>query len=576
MQPYHTAYFLQEVYMAGRSRYDEFLRKKQGIFDPAPQWKAAEYHRISREDGDKEESDSIVSQKDITHEYVANQEDLVFVDDYDDDGKTGTNFERPSFQRMMDDIKRGAVNCIIVKDLSRFGRNYILVGQYLEMIFPMLNIRFISVVDRIDSFKDPSSVSNALVSFKNVMNDEYCRDISNKVRASLDRKRGKGEFIGSFSSYGYLKDPEDHHHLIIDPDASEVVQQIFDLFLGGMSIIGIAKHLNELGIPNPSAYKRQLGYNYKHPSRAMNDALWPDSSVRRILKNRMYVGDMVQGKTRTKSYKVQVAVSVPEENRIIVHDTHDAIIPREKFEMVQQLLMRDTRAAPGVRHVSIFAGYLRCADCHRAMAKKTVKQSQKKYYYFVCQTFRKANKSECTKHTIREEKLYEAVLATIKLQIGLAVSMNQLLDDLKKHQVTAKKSSRLESMLASKLKEHDKISHYKIDLYPDWKGGLISKAEYLALKEKFDRQLSQLEASIAHIKEEIEKYKESTSSENAFITHFLKYKNIDALTREIVVELIEMIYVHEGGTVTVEFKYQDEYQRLLDLIEEHEKNQQAC
>ena len=131
-------------------------------------------------------------------------------------------------------------------------------------------------------------------------------------------------------------------------------------------------------------------------------------------------------------------------------------------------------------------------------------------------------------------------------------------------------------MLASKLKEHDKISHYKIDLYPDWKGGLISKAEYLALKEKFDRQLSQLEASIAHIKEEIEKYKESTSSENAFITHFLKYKNIDALTREIVVELIEMIYVHEGGTVTVEFKYQDEYQRLLDLIEEHEKNQQAC
>lgn len=561
--------------MAGRNRYDEFLRKKQGISDPTPMWRCAEYHRISREDGDKEESDSISSQKDITHDYIENQDDLLSTGDYDDDGKTGTNFERPGFQRLMDDIKDGTVNCIIVKDLSRFGRNYILVGQYLEMIFPMLNIRFISVNDRIDSYKDPSSVSNALVSFKNVMNDEYCRDISNKVRSSLDRKRGKGEFIGAFASYGYRKAPEDHHRLIVDPVASEVVKNIFDLYLSGMSIIGISKHLNELGIPNPTAYKKQLGFNYKHPSRALNDALWPDSSVRRILRNQMYVGDMVQCKTRTKSYKVPVLVNVPAEEQIIVRDTHEPIIEREKFEMVQQLMMRDTRAAPGVRHVSIFAGFLRCADCHRAMAKKTVSQQYKKYYYFVCQTFRKANRKECTKHTIREEKLYEAVLATIKMQIDLAVSMNSLLEDLQKRQFKAQKSSRLESMLKEKLKEHDKISHYKIDLYPDWKNGLISKPEYLALREKFDHQLSQLETSIAHIKEEIEKYKDGSSAENQFITHFLKYQNIDSLTREIIVELIEMIYVHEGGTITVEFKYQDEYQRLLDLLQEAESTDRA-
>lgn len=558
--------------MAGRSRYDQFLMKKQGITTPSPQWKVAEYHRISREDGDKEESDSILSQKDITHDYVENQEDLVFIDDYDDDGKTGTNFDRPDFQRMMDDIKQGTINCIVVKDLSRFGRNYILVGQYLEMIFPMLNIRFISVIDRIDSFKDPSSVSNALVSFKNVMNDEYCRDISNKVKSSLDRKRSKGEFIGSFASYGYLKDPDDHHHLIIDPVASEVVKSIFDLFLDGMTIIGISKHLNKLGIPNPSAYKQQLGLNYK---RALNDSLWPDSSIRRILKNQMYVGDMVQCKTRTKSYKIQICVPVPESERMIVPAKHEAIISREKFDLVQQLLMRDTRAAPGVQHVSIFAGYLRCADCRRAMAKKTVSQPYKKYYYFICQTFKKASKTECTKHTIREEKLYDAVLATIRLQIDLAVSMNDLLNDLKKKQVTAKKSNRLEAMLESKLKEHDKISHLKIDLYPDWKSGMISKEEYLALKDKFDTQLEQLEASIAHIKEEIKKYKESISGENQFITHFLKYKNIDTLSREVIVELIEMVYVHEGGSITVEFRYQDEYQRLLDLLEEHENNQKA-
>ena len=397
--------------MAYRNRYDEYLRKRQGVLPDAKQWKAADYARISREDGDKEESDSIGTQFDIIDDYIAHNDDITFIDRYSDDGWSGTNFDRPDFMRLMEDIKKGKINCVIVKDLSRLGRNYILVGQYLEMIFPMLNIRFISVNDRIDSIKDPASINNALVSFKNVMNDEYCRDISNKVRSSLDRKRSKGEFIGSFASYGYMKDPDDHHHLIVDPVAAEVVKNIFDWFLQGMSIIGIAKRLNHMGIPNPSAYKRQCGLNYKHPAGQL-DSAWPDSSVKRVLKNRLYVGDMVQNKNRTKSYKVQVSVAVPEENWVIVPNMHEAIIDREKFETVQQLLMRDTRTSPGINHVSIFAGYIRCADCLRAMGKKSVAQSYGKYHYYVCQTFRKAGRNLCTKHTIREKQLYDAVLAT--------------------------------------------------------------------------------------------------------------------------------------------------------------------
>jgi len=561
--------------MAQRNRYDEYLKRKQGILKPSVQWKAAEYLRISREDGDKEESDSIGSQKDITHEYIELNDDIAFVDEYIDDGWSGTNFMRPDFERMMADIKSGAVNCIIVKDLSRLGRNYILVGQYLEMIFPLLNIRFISVVDHIDSVKDPSSINNALVSFKNVMNDEYCRDISNKIRASLDRKRGKGEFIGSFASYGYLKDPEDHHHLVVDPVAAEVVKNIFQWFLSGMSIIGIAKKLNQLGVPNPTMYKRQLGFNYRHPSGEICDGLWPDSSVKRILKNRMYTGDMVQNKTKIKSYKVQVCTNVPEENWIVVPDTHEAIISREDFETVQQLLRRDTRTAPGVSHVSIFGGYIRCADCRRAMGKKRVVQPYKNYYYFVCQTFRKGDKEACTKHTIREEKLYQAVLTTVQSQIQLAVSMDEVLQEFKKNNIKAQKSSRLDAMLDMKKQEHAKISQFKIDLYPDWKAGIISKSEYLSLKEKFDRQLEQIEHAIASIKDEIRQYQEVTSVENQFIKHFMKYRNITELTREVIVELIEMIYVHEGGTITIEFRYQDEYQRLLDLLEEHDLPKRA-
>lgn len=561
--------------MAQRNRYDEYLKRKQGIVEPSVQWKAAEYLRISREDGDKEESDSIGSQKDITHEYVEQNDDIVFIDEYVDDGWTGTNFTRPDFERMMADIKCGAVNCIIVKDLSRLGRNYILVGQYLEMIFPLLNIRFISVVDHIDSVKDPASINNALVSFKNVMNDEYCRDISNKVRASLDRKRGKGEFIGSFASYGYFKDPEDHHRLVIDPIAAEVVRNIYQWFMGGISIIGIAKKLNQLGVPNPTMYKKQLGFNYRHPTGELCDGLWPDSSVKRILKNRIYTGDMVQSKTKIKSYKVQVCTNVPEEKWIVVPDTHEAIISRDQFETVQQLLRRDTRTAPGVTHVSIFGGYIRCADCRRAMGKKTTSQPYKKYYYYVCQTFRKGDQAACTKHTIREEKLYQAVLTTIQAQIQLAVSMDDVLQELKKKDIKARKSSRLDSMLEMKKQEHAKISQFKIDLYPDWKSGIISKSEYLSLKEKFDKQLEQIEQAIANIKEEIKQYKETTSVENQFIKHFLKYRNITELSREVIVELIEMIYVHEGGTITIDFKYQDEYQRLLDLMEEHAASAKA-
>lgn len=561
--------------MAQRNRYDEYLKRKQGVVESSVQWKAAEYLRISREDGDKEESDSIGTQKDITHEYVELNDDIVFADEYVDDGWTGTNFERPDFQRMMADVKSGAVNCIIVKDLSRLGRNYILVGQYLEMIFPLLNIRFISVVDHIDSVKDPASINNALVSFKNVMNDEYCRDISNKIRASLDRKRGKGEFIGSFASYGYLKDPEDRHHLVIDPVAAEVVRNIYQWFLSGTSIIGIAKKLNHLGIPNPTMYKRQLGFQYRHPAGELCDGLWPDSSVKRILKNRIYTGDMVQNKTKIKSYKVQVCTNVPEEKWIIVPDTHEAIIPRDQFETVQQLLRRDTRTAPGVSHVSIFGGYIRCADCRRAMAKKTAVQPYKKYYYYVCQTFRKGDRDACTKHTIREEKLYQAVLTTIQTQIQLAVSMDDVLQELKEKDVKAHKSSRLDAMLEMKKQEHAKISQFKLDLYPDWKSGIISKSEYLSLKEKFDRQLAQIEQAVSNIKAEIQQYRETTNVENQFIKHFLKYRNITELSREVIVELIEMIYVHEGGTITIDFRYQDEYQRLLDLLEEHAASTKA-
>ncbi len=223
-------------------------------------WRAGLYVRLSREDGDKEESDSIGNQRSFLQEFAALESDIAVHDIYIDDGYSGTNFERPSFQRMMDDLKSRVINCVIVKDLSRFGRNYIEVGQYIEKIFPFMDVRFISVGDMLDSVKNPQAMNNLIVPFKNIINDEYCRDISNKVRSSLDLKRKQGKFIGSFATYGYRKDPADHNHLVIDEEAAAVVRDIFGWFIGGMSILGIAKRLNALGVLNPTAYKRGQVY----------------------------------------------------------------------------------------------------------------------------------------------------------------------------------------------------------------------------------------------------------------------------------------------------------------------------
>lgn len=548
-----------------RGKYD--LEEEPSVVETV-KWRAGDYFRISREDGDKEESDSIKSQKDLAEFYHKSHSDISYVDEYIDDGWSGTNFDRPRFLDMIDDIKRGRINCIVVKDLSRFGRNYIEVGRYLEMIFPMLNVRFIAINDNIDSIGNPESVNNAIVAFKNIMNDEYCRDISNKVRSVLTNKRRQGKFIGSFASYGYLKDPQDHSKLIIDEDAAEVIREIYRLFLSGVGIISIAKRLNEQGIPNPSAYKRLQGMKYQHPQHDMNDTLWPDSSVRRILRNRLYVGDMVQGKNKTRSYKLQVSVAIPEEDWIVVENTHEPIIDRETFERAQDIFARDCRRPPEKKRCYVLSGFVRCADCKRAMNRKLISQPYRNYGYYVCSTFKKMNQGACTKHTIRSDKLEKAVLETIKTHIALAVSLEEVLNGIKESGVKAKNSRRLESSLSKKDQEIAKIKLCKLDLYPDFKSGVISQDEYDALRARFDEQMQRLEREKRHIQDEIAAYENVIAEENSFLTNFLVHKNIEVLTREVVVELIEMIYVHEGGEITIKFKYQDEYLRLLDLIEE--------
>lgn len=532
-------------------------------------WKPALYVRLSREDGDREESDSIANQRDMLAEFAAAQDDLAAPAFYTDDGYTGTDFDRPGFRRMMDDLRAGTVNCVIVKDLSRFGRNYVGVGEYLEQVFPLLDVRFISINDRVDSFLDPRSVNNLVVPFKNIINDEYCRDISNKVRASLDLKRRQGKFIGSFASYGYRKDPADHSRLLVDGQAAAVVRDIFDWFVGGMSVLGIAKRLNEMGVPNPSAYKRRQGMNYRHPASDKLDGLWPDSSVRRILRNRLYTGTMVQGKNRIKSYKLHVSEAVPEADWIEVAATHEAIIPAELFERAQALFTRDTRTAPAQKEVYLFSGFLRCADCGRAMHRKTISQPYGDYHYYICSTFKKQHSGACTKHTIRSDRLEQAVLEALRHQIALAVEMDELVAEINRSSTRGHNAKRLLDERAQLEAEREHVEQMKLSLYPDWKAGDISREEYHQLKAQFEQRQAGLDGRIAAVQARIDEVQNGVDETNSFLTQFVQYRSLQKLTREAVVELIDMIYVHEGGGITIQFKFSDAYAAAKEYIQDH-------
>ena len=552
--------------MARKSKYEKQSNKLSTAL-----WKPALYIRLSREDGDREESNSIASQRELLTEFVDTQTDMTAPRLYTDDGCTGTDFDRPDFRRMMHDLRAGIVNCVIVKDLSRLGRNYVKVGEYLEHTFPLLNVRFIALSERIDSVADPRSVNNLVVPFKNNLNDEYARDISNKVRASLDLKRRQGKFIGSFASYGYRKDPNDHSRLLIDETAAAIVRDIFDWFISGTSVLGIAKRLNEQGVPNPSAYKRQQGMNYRHPTSDKLDDLWPDSSVRRILRNPLYTGTMVQGKNRTKSYKLHVNEAVPEEDWITVEQTHEAIIPGELFDKAQSLFARDTRTAPTRKQVYLFSGFLRCADCGKAMNRKTISQPYRNYYYYICSTFKKQHSGACTKHTIRSDRLEQAVLETLRSQIALAVEMDELIAEINRSGACSRSADHLQTERAQLETERERIEQMKLSLYPDWKAGDISREEYHRLKEQFEQQQARLDTRLATLQARIDEVQNGVNETNSFLSQFVKYRSLQTLTREVVVELIDMIYVHEGGKITIKFKFSDAYAAAQDYIRKHGK-----
>ena len=535
-------------------------------------WQAALYIRLSKEDIDKNktESASIANQREILKEYLKLHPDIEHVDTYVDDGYSGTDFDRPGWTRLMQDIHLKQINCVIVKDLARLGRNYTISGDLIDNQFARLGVRFIALNNGIDTAGDGMNAATRCISIgvTNVINESYAASTSVNIRGTLNNHRRQGKFIGAFACYGYQKDPEDYHKLIIDEEAAPAVRMIYREFIDGSSIIGIVKKLNGMGIPNPTLYKRQQGMNFN--SRTDNDGLWSDRTVRRILQNQMYIGNMVQGVNRTVNYKVHECRAVPKDEWIIVENTHEPIIDRETFDKAQSLFQRHIHSCKADRKADLFAGFVFCADCGKAMHKKVNKQNGKTYRYYKCATKQKKSPNACTNHTIRIDKLEQAVLTTIQTMVDVALDYDELMKQVKQSSRN-QESDYIKRTLETQKKEREKCLKASADLYPDWKNGEITQEEYQRIRANLNEKLEKLDAMIANLEATRSQLDGDTLAPNTFAEHFMNHRNITELTRPILVELIDKILIHEGGRITIKVKFADAFEALIDYLEQQKE-----
>lgn len=531
-------------------------------------WKLGEYIRLSKEDinrgKDKDDSNSVTNQKALLDDYYQQHinEFACVQPPYVDDGYTGTDTNRDSFQKLLSDIYAKKVNCVIVKDLSRLSRNYTDAGSLIENLFVQMNVRFISLAEGIDSYLNPDSISNLIVPITNVINDNFCYQTSKKIRQVFDMKRRKGEFIGGFAAYGYRKNPKDKNALMVDEEAAEVIKNIYGWFLNGLSKNAIVRNLNDRGILCPSAYKKSKGLNYQNPSGSKR-SLWSAKTLSDILKNRLYVGDMVQGRQRVKSYKIHTQEQVPENEWYIVENTHEPIIERPVFEKVQELLKRDTRTPPQKMKLYLFSGFLRCADCGKAMSRSQVKG----IVYYFCRTYKDQSKTACTKHSVKHNRLEAAILYAIQQQIYLAVHYANTLEYISTALLEKSQSFRIEVLIEAKEKERTKIMSYKQSIYQDWKDGEITHNDYRHMGEDYERQIAALDEVLKNLHADLEELENGIHDEGPYLVDFKKFETIEKLTREVLIELVDHIKVHENGNISVQFKVADQLRREMEYIE---------
>ena len=513
------------------------------------------YARLSRDDGDRSESMSIEHQKMKLMEYAKNQLGTSDFEFYIDDGWTGTNFDRPDFQRLKSDIEEKKIRGVVVKDLSRLGRDSPKASYYIQEYFPENKVRFIAIDDNVDKdYFDLDAGTDMMIDFKNLFNGLYPKDISKKVRSTFRTKQQAGQFIGAFACYGYKKDVADHNKIVVDEPAAEIVRRIFSLYLSGVGQQTIAKKLNEEGIPSPSAYKKMQGLNYTNGSVDENNAHWSYKSIHNILCNRIYTGFMVQNKTFRQLCKKK-AIELPKEQWIVVPDTHEAIIDPDTFDRVQMLLSQNVRQTKANQNIHFFAGLFKCGDCGKAMTKIT----RKGVTTFSCGSYNRYGTNFCTAHYINEDVINQIVLNDLNAVIESLQSLESIVEAEEKAH-SAKKSKRKEE--AERLeKEAEKLRSKKKRAYEDYSEELISREDYLDYKERYDKQIQTLENQIDFLTGETSGNSQQTRDE--WMKRLPEIGHIEELSREPVVEMVAQIQIYENHTIKIIYNFSDDLEDLI-------------
>ena len=513
-------------------------------------FKVGLYIRLSRDDGNVE-SDSIISQRSLLNQYVK-ENNYIIVDEYVDDGFSGTNFDRPAFIRMMNDIKIGKINMIITKDMSRLGRDYIGTGELIEKYFPNNNIRYIAINDGIDTFID--NTNNDIAPFKAIMNDMYAKDISKKIKSSLHSRMKEGLYVSGRCPFGYMKDPNNKNHLVINEEQANVVKLIFDLALKGNTYNYIAKELTKRKIKTPASYYKFVWNTKCTNTKCISQeyGIWVDTTIKTILTNRIYTGDIVQGKTKKINYKLKRTIKNNPDDYIIVENTHEAIIDKNMFNYIQTLLPKNVKR-PEKKRFYLLDGLLYCGDCKHRITIRYQNKTGKSYT--TCDYYRTYSKYHvCTTHTNNYELLESIILDNIKEICKKYLDKNKVKSSIgniefEDNSLIIKKQIQCLELINNKLTENlDKT-------YIDKLKYIIDEEQYLRVSENIKKEIESNKLCIDKLKkEQTNENKVDNKVLEKYINEFL---SLDKPNRELIINLVEKIYIYQDKRVDIIFTFKN-------------------
>lgn len=529
----------------------------------AKTWNADLYLRLSQDDRDKSESNSIKNQRELLLDFVSRNPDICVVNTLADDGFTGANFDRDAFKEMIRHIDDGSVNCVIVKDFSRLGRDHIETGKYIERYFATKKVRFIAVNESYDSLKaDMSDAGNSLiVPFKNIINEAFLEDISVKTKTQLEIKRKNGELVCNYAVYGYKKQDG---KLTVDDYAADIVKSIFDCKITGYNEGQIAAMLNAKGILSPAEYKKAMGVSYHTPFTMSDKAEWSPNAVKRILTNRVYIGHLEQGKRTKVSYRVKKCLYKPRESWNIHEYNHEPIIFEQDFELVQELLAKDTRVSSGSGQLQLFSGLIICGACGQPMTVKLTKKKAKTYINYICSTHKRHG--TCKNNNISSTTVEKYTLLSIQKQIADVLSLEELYDGIAIDTLKARKKAAIEGMIDKTLNSIQEYNEYLVKSCTHMLNGIISEGEYKLFRDDFRRQIESAEKSISNFQGDIERLADDKKT-HELIDRFKAHGNISELNRRVVVGFINFITVHDNKNIDICFRYASGFETLSENTE---------